>query len=272
MHDDPYPPASDFTVGEAIGEGHKLLMANYGLMLGAAIVVTLLTAATGMIAGIIDTAIVGPDAYFNPVSIASQFFVQTPMSVGLGMLAVRRYRDGEGAFEDIFIGFKRYWPIVAIGFLLTAGMWVFMIAGIAGGALVVAGLTAVSTPAAIAVGVVLGIGLLVLLIYLAVRLWFAYLVCIDPRGASPGPIDSIKISWYLTSGRAFKVWLVGLVMGLIGIVCILLLFLPFIFYALPFYACAFGVLYVLLNPLPPEDGDLASEGEIEPMGPPPLGA
>ncbi len=272
MYEDPYPPASDFTVGEAIGEGHKLLMANYGLMLGAAIVVVLLTAAAAMIAGIIDTILVGPDALFNPVSTAAQFLVQTPLSVGLGMLAVRRYRDGEGAFEDIFMGFKRYWPIVAIGFLLTMGMWVFMIAGIAGGALVVGVLAAVSTPAAIAVGVVLGIGLLVLLVYLAVRLWFSYLVCIDPRGASPGPIDSIKISWYLTSGRSFKVFLVGLIMGLIGFVCVLLLFLPFIFYALPLYACAFGALYVLLNPMPPQEGDLASEGEIEPMGPPPLGA
>ncbi|MEQ8317162.1 MAG: hypothetical protein RIE77_14910 [Phycisphaerales bacterium] len=272
MHDDPYPPASDFTVGEAIGEGHKLLMANYGLMLGAAIVVALLTFAAMMVAGLIDAVLVGPDALFNPVSTAAQFLVQTPLGVGLGMLAARRYRDGEGSFEDIFLGFSRYWPVVAIGFLMTVGYMVLTLAGFAGGALVVGVLLTVSPPAAIAVGVVLGIAFLVLLIYLAVRLWFAYLVCIDPRGAKPGPIDSIKISWYLTSGRAFKVWLVGLVMGIIGLVCLVLLILPFIFYALPFYACAFGVLYVLLNPLPPEEGEQAVGDEMEPMGPPPLGA
>lgn len=272
MNDDPYPPASEFTVGEAIGEGHKLLMANYGLMLGAAIVVALLTFAAMMIAGLIDTVLVGPDAWFNPVSTAAQFLVQTPLGVGLGMLAARRYRDGEGAFEDIFMGFRRYWPVVAIGFLMTVGMWVLMLAGLAGGGLVVSVLLTFSAPAAIAVGVVLGIAFFVLLIYLAVRLWFSYLVCIDPRGARPGPIDSIKISWYLTSGRAFKVWLVGLVMGVIGLVCFILLILPFIFYALPFYACAFGVLYVLLNPMPPEEDGQAGEAGADPMGPPPLGA
>lgn len=272
MYEDPYPPASDFTVGEAIGEGHKLLVANYGLMLGSAIVVGLLTAATAMIARIIDTVLVGPDALFSPVSTAAQFLVQTPLGVGLGMLAARRYRDGKGSFEDVFLGFSRYWPVVAIGFLMTVGYMVLMLTGFAGGALVVGVLLTVSPPAAIAVGVVLAIAFLVLLVYLTVRLWFSYLVCIDPRGARPGPLDSIKISWYLTSGRAFKVWLVGLVMGLIGLVCLALLFLPFIFYALPLYACAFGALYVLLNPMPPQEGDLASEGEIEPMGPPPLGA
>ncbi|MEQ8912327.1 MAG: hypothetical protein RIE03_08535 [Pseudomonadales bacterium] len=271
MMDDLRGPTPDFTVGEAIGEAHKLLMANYGLMLGASLVVLLLTGACTVVAALIDTALVGPDAMFNPVSTASQFLVQTPLGVGLGMLAARRYRDGGGVFEDIFLGFTRYWPVVAIGLILTVGSWVITLVAVAGGALVVGVLAAVSTAAAIAVGVIFGLALIVLLIYLAMRLWFSYLVCIDPRGVRPGPIDALKLSWYMTEGHVFKLWLTGVVMGLIGLVCALLLFLPFIFYAMPFMACAFGVLYVLVTPPAADEGEPIEPDGFDP-GPPPLGA
>lgn len=221
------------------------------------------------VAGIIDAILVGPDAYFSPASTAAQFLVQTPLGVGVGMLAARRYRDGEGDFEDIFIGFKRYWPVVAIGLLMTLGMWVIMMASLIGGGIVVGITYAISPPAAIAVGVVLFLCLMVAMVYLGMRLWFAYLVCVDPRGAHPGPIQSIKLSWYLTSGHVLKLWLTGITMGLIALLCLLLLILPFLFYALPFIGCVTGVLYVMVNPLPLDDADWQSAGplpEDESMG------
>jgi hypothetical protein len=271
--DDGYTPAPqgqgpDFTVGEAIGEGHKLLMANYGLMLGASIVVLLLTLAAMVVAGLADGFLVGPDAMFQPVTTATQFLVQTPLGIGIGMLAARRYRDNAGSFEDIFIGFTRYWQVVVIGLIMTVGVMVVALAGVFGGALVVGGIYLASPAAAIVVAILLYLVFLVALVYLAMRLWFAYLICVDPRGARPGPIDSIKLSWYMTSGHVFKLWLTGVAMGLIGILCVLLLVLPFVFYALPLIGCITGVLYVLVNPMPPE-GEFALDG-YEPVDPAPV--
>lgn len=270
----PQGPGSEFTVGEAIGEGHTLLMANYGLMLGVSVVVLLLTLASMFIAGIADSMLVGPDAVFTPVATAMQFLVQTPLGIGVGMLAARRYRDNAGSFEDIFIGFTRYWQVVVIGLLMTVGLAVLMLCSVAGGALIVGLLSAVHTPSAIAVGAVLVAALFVLLVYLGVRLMFAYLVCVDPRGSKPGPINSIKLSWYITSGHVLKLWLAGVAMGIIAIGCLLLLVLPFIFYALPLIGCITGVLYVLVNPMPPEGESWPDAGGFAPLDDPhaPVGA
>ena len=263
--DEPRNGGFGMSVGTALTEGNRLLTSNYGLMLGASIALLLMYGALAVITGIIDEMLVGPNAWVSPVSMASQVFVQAPLGVGVGAIAVLRYRDGAGSFDDILIGFRRYWPVVGVSLLVSMLTWVILIVG---GAVVGFGaalFAAVSIPAAIGVGVVLGICLFVLLVYVSIRLWFATLLCVDPRGSHPGPVDAIKLSWYLTSGYVFKLWITSVILGLIAIACVLLLVLPFLFYTMPLFACVFGVMYVLINPLPPEDGE--SWGEEPEQGP-----
>lgn len=240
-------PASPFelppiTVGTALSLAHTVLGSNYGLILGATLLVLLLQIVVSLFAGAIDTILLGPDPWVQPVSMAAQILILTPLAIGPGMIAATLFRHGTSDINTVFIGFTRYAPVVLIGLITSIAVW--------GASLIVGILAAVffysNTPAGAAIGILVIATSLIILIYFGIRFWFATLICVDPLGPRPASIESLAISWRITAGGVLTLFLLAFVLGLICLGCALLLVLPLLFYAMPLVAAATGVLYALL--------------------------
>ncbi|MEO1007730.1 MAG: hypothetical protein AAFX79_04140 [Planctomycetota bacterium] len=266
--DDAAPaPSTTLTLGSALSDAHGLLGRNYGLLLGATLLLVLLNLAIVAVAGLIDAALVGPDAMVQPVSQLASLLITTPLGIGAGMLAAMRYRDGTGTLSTLFIGFSRYGVVVLIALLYMIGLWGFIFIGAVVVGIAAAAAIAAAGSVGLVVPIVLGLALYAVLIYFAIRLWFATMLAVDPLGAKPGSIEAIQLSWYLTHGKVSTLFVTGVVLTLILIASILLLILPFVFYGLPLAACVTGVLYVLVcRPTFDDAGDAEPDAEgLDPL-------
>ncbi len=229
-------------VGEILSAGHQVMSANYGVILGATLLFMVINFGIGLVAGVIDAIIVGPNAMIQPVATAGQILVATPLAVGPGMIAAMRFRDGSGDINTLFIGFTRYGPVVLIALISAAISWVLMfVVGVSSIGLMSSGTTIAYVLIAIIVIVALAIA-----IYIYVRFWFGYLVCVDPKGPRPGPIESLATSWRMTSGRVVPLMFIGVVSGLILVLTFIALILPGVFYGMPLLFGITGVVYVVM--------------------------
>lgn len=245
------------TARNILSLAHQTYASRWGLIVGASVTALVLSWVIGFVAGLLDLAIVGSDALITPVSALAQILVITPLAIGPIYIAVRLFRGEPAEFGDLTVGFRRWGAIVAITFLTYALMYLVLVPfGVAIGAL--AGFGSAG-PAMIALTVLLGFGMLGVMLWVGVRLYFATLLCADPAGPRLGVIESFKTSWSITRGHAWALFVVAVALVLISAVAALLLVVPFLLYAGPLIMCAAAVAYALvcheagLIPLAPYD-------------------
>jgi uncharacterized membrane protein len=244
------------TVSNILSLSHRLYTARWGLIVGAFALAIVLQWIIGAITGLIDIAIFGQDLIVSPINLLAQILFSTPLLVGALYVAVRVYRNEPATIGDVWIGFSKWLPVVAVGLLVQLAVYGAMVPiGIAIGILAGAG----GGPAMAALAVLLAIGLLVLAVWLSIRLYFATMLCADPAGPNLGVIESITTSWRITSGHAWTLFVVAVVLGLLAMVSLLLLIVPFFLYGGPVLVCGGAAAYALachkagIIPLAPYD-------------------
>lgn len=247
------------TSSNLISLAHRLYKARWGLIVGGFAIAVILGWIVGVVAAFADALIFGADAIFNPINLLSQIFFNTPLTVGSLYIAVRVFRNEPANLGDLWIGFSKWLPVVAVGVLVQVVIWAALIPiGIAFAAI---GGTAGAGggPALMAVTAVLGIGLLIFAVWFSIRLYFATLLCADPAGPNLGIIESIATSWRITSGHAWALFAVAIVLGIVAAISMLLLIVPFFLYGGPVLVCAGAAAYALachksgIIPLAPYD-------------------
>jgi len=272
LPEQPSPPTGPIpdtlSVGRVFGDAHDVLKNNYGVILGAVAILILCALAVGALGGGVDAVLVGREAIVQPVSMLLNLFVLSPLYVGPGLLAAMRYRagknaaDASGSLETLFVGYTRYPTVLGITVIIALINWAMMITV---GLLALAAAAAAGSGGAIAVGVLLGLPMYIIMIYVYIRLGYATLLAVDPLGVKPGSIDAIKLSWHLTSGHAWMLFAIGLLLGLIILGTALLLFLPALFYGIPLAMCGGGVMYMIVA----RDHLGSSHGDTS-IAPPPI--
>jgi len=234
-----------FSFRAAFALGWQTFRSRYGALLGAAVVVMFAPLAVFFVTSSARAAFVGevPDLSTQPGQIALPFVLRNasfdlllgvlfnaPLYAGFLLLALKHTRGESPPLGVLFAGFsERYAPLVGIGALSAAPL------------LLAAGLSVYVPPSPmflllIPVGVVL-----------AVRFSFCWLLCVDPRRRL-GVIESYSTSWRLT-GPDRVLWpLLGVVLSLIliSVLCAVPLFLPLVFFAMPFTTAVIAACYELI--------------------------
>ncbi|MBL4592108.1 MAG: hypothetical protein JKY96_09135 [Phycisphaerales bacterium] len=226
------------------GWAHAILGFKWGLLVLAALLLTIYNFTAGAITSLIDIFMFGP-VWISPFNTLHTILVVTPLSVGPIYIAAKIFRGERADFGDLFVGFRRWGSVVLIGLIIQVALLVAMIPfGIAGGILFVSG------------GGNIIIGLLVLLLflvmllgimYVGVRIYFATLLCADPLGPQLSVTESISESWRITRTSALTLFGTAIVIGAIAGICLMFLILPGILYGLPLVYAAAGAVYVVLT-------------------------
>jgi uncharacterized membrane protein len=249
----PVPP----TASAIFSLAHKLYAARWGLIVGVSVTAFLVIGLLGLITGLIDSALVGPDSMFDPISALSQILVGTPLLLGPLYVTARLFRGEPADYKDLLVGFRRWGHVVVVTLLIHiivyAGVIAFALAMLAAGFAPGGRLGAIA-----AIGLI-GIFMLCFVIWIAIRLYFAALLCADPAGPNLGIIESIRTSWDITRGHAWALFILAVAGTLIAMMSLLLLVVPFVLYGGPLLMCISGVAYALichkagLIPLAPYD-------------------
>lgn len=233
-----------FSFQAAFALGWQTFRARYGALLGASAAFMFAYFAVFAVANLarlalapqVPGAILEPDDFtlafllFNSsVDMALGVLFTVPLLAGVLLLALKHTRGESPPIGEVFVGFsERYGPLVGIG------------------ALAAAPLLLVSAP------VLFGPSPLFLLlipvgVVLAVRFNLCWLLCVDPRRRL-GVVESYATSWRLTGpDRIFWPLLgVALALFLITALCSALLFLPLIFFGMPFTIAVIAACYELI--------------------------
>lgn len=249
----PVPP----TAGNIFSISHRLYAARWGLIVGVSATAFVLSWILSVITGILDFFLVGQDALINPLSIASQILIGAPLLIGPLYVTARLFRGEPATFGDMLVGFRRWGPVVVVALLVQVIIYAVVIPF--GVAIAAVGLTSGGNPVAIAAVAAFGLLMLGVVIWIAIRLYFATLLCADPFGPRLGIVSSIRTSWSITQGHAWALFVVAVGLGFIAIISFILLIVPFLLYGGPLLMCAGGVAYALvchqagLTPLAPYD-------------------
>jgi uncharacterized membrane protein len=134
-------------------------------------------------------AAMGLAAISGIFSVAYSIFLTNPLSYSVSYTYLRAVRDDEVEVKDMFEAFSCYWDAVAASLLV--GLIVFV------------GMIFLIVP-----GIIFGC-----------KLAFVPFLVIDRK---MGTIDSIKESWRMTGGYAWKVFLIGLLgipISIAGLIC-----------------------------------------------------
>jgi hypothetical protein len=190
QHFQPSTGTGTFDLGRTINEAWAAVSRDFGLVLGVMAVGLLL-----FLAG-----------YFTIIGI---FFV-LPALVWGGVKFLLNLQDGRGNFNDLFEGFKDYWPrtggVLMIGLLLTLPL-------IPGYAVMFAGM-AMDSLAPMIIGQLL---IMAIVVVIMIRTYFAIFFLVD-RGLPA--VDAIKASWEATRDQklnTFGLILLSQIIGSLGV-------------------------------------------------------
>lgn len=172
-------------------------------------------------------------------------FLASPLYIGLPYAMVRKLRGEPIHFSMMFAGFSRFGTLLLTGLVLGLGYL----------ACVAPGLIVALIGQAAQSGVLIGIGGLFMFVggivaaYVSIRLYFANFIIMDnPSGYSVKA--AVLQSWKMTKEPvAVKLFLLGLVLGLICLACILLLVLPVLIVGVPLALSTIAVAYELIRPV-----------------------
>ncbi len=249
MHIEPLDPIANIervTFGNIFGWSHRVMSWKWGLLVGCAASLVIYEFVVSFFLSMAIQFAFGTGVLFNPLEFLHSILVIAPLSVGPIYIAAKIFRGQRAVFDDIWIGFTRWAPIVLIGFLIQAG---YLIAMVPIGVMIAMSqrATAGNSALTILLMLVLGLALLVGSVYIAVRLYFATLLCADPMGPKLGGISAITESWRITRNSAWTLFLTAIVISIIAGISAACLFIPLILYGLPLTYGAAGAVYVILT-------------------------
>lgn len=225
-----------FSFEACFSHGWEVFRSNYGLLLGVGIVNLLILGTTyflamAFLAGgnpILQWAI---DIFFSPV-----------LAAGVVYMPVQMARGKTPEFGDMFAGFRLYWPVVGISFLIKVIGWLIMAPSMLA-------LTMGMTPATGSTFFLLLGGTAIIAAVVFARLSFGTIVCLDEWTEQPKITECIAASWRMTGEwRWVSLIVLGLAMGLVYLVSLLVLVLPVLLIALPFSMAVWGCAYATLAP------------------------
>jgi hypothetical protein len=239
------PPALPFTIGNAIGAGGRGFSRRYGLLLGASALYLLILLGAKMV-GFVSSFV----TLLPLVEWAGAFLFYPIILLGLLEIGHRAVRDRRATASDLFLPFRRYWPVVGASAIVTLGVVLiflvpavlvalfFLLLAVSGGGSPGGGIG--MTVAFSAMGL-----MLLLFLGLFPRLMFAPMVCLDTEMRTSGPVESVKIAWAMTGRRGVRLRLAALlVLGYIFAgICALLVLLPLLFVAMPLGIAVYGAAY-----------------------------
>lgn len=245
----PFPPAGfhpdrdvlsripPFTFGNAFAEGWRTLKERYATLLGVSFIYLAAMVVLGYVGDFLDRMI----GYPIP-SLAMNILLLTPLGAGTFYAGASAVRGGDASVADLFLPFSRYGTVIGVSLLMMIAIW--LCAAVAGVGFFALAVLAQGTDLVWLLVIPLVIVLVVVVIYLSVRLYFAPVLAVDPRGPRPGVVDSLRLSWEITAGgTALTLFLLGLCVGLIAIATAMLLFLPLLFLGLPLGLAVYGAAY-----------------------------
>ncbi len=241
-----------FSLGEAFVVGAGTLKESYWLLVGVAVVYGLMSFAIRSGTGFLDAVFFGTNAGASQTGVTFGVFgflgdvlFLTPLSAGTWLLGAQLARHNPVGLNDMFQGFRRYVPVVAVGLIVQVILGVAMGIGAAFAAATVGGgAGGGSIPALIAIGVVS----LLLLAFIGTRFAVATVFCADPEAGSPGIMESVKASWSMTGNlRWISVFLGLAALMIIYLISLLLLILPALFFGGPFAIATAGAIYASLK-------------------------
>lgn len=260
---------SNYTFGKAFGLGWKFFTTRYGIVLGVTLFAILASLIPTLCTTPLNIAFAGTSQGGGPggdqvalqflggcFSSAWSFLVATPISIGAVWVIVRIARGhADASFSDIWAPFKRYGWFLVMELLLGACLLgIFTIAGLAGGipgVLVglVVGFYVESGVAGVVAGIVVGFAIFFpLVFYFSVRIMPAYILIIDDEARFPNAIESLAMSWKVTSKHAWSLVGLMIVLSLITLASVTCCFFPFLFFGEPLGLAVMAAAYCLLVP------------------------
>lgn len=251
----PIAPPLTVRFGHIVSTAHTIYNTRWGLVVGAFCVATLIQWIIGIPAGLLDIALFGQNTVFSPIASLTNILVGTPLTLGPAYVAVRIYRGQHTSVGDVFVGFSRWVPVVCVGLAIQAAV-IAMSAAM--GVTVTAAATSAS-PGVILTGAIFALVCVALLIWVSIRLYFATLICVDPEGPRPSPIECLSTSWNMTSGHTLPLLGVALLMTVIATLTAVCLIIPLLLYGGPIFAAAAAAAYAFachesgIIPLAPYD-------------------
>ena len=251
-----------FSIGRAVVGGCDALATGYGVLVAVVLIVLIIHVALGVGVELIratSVAALGERGEFVGglfgLTLSLLFFA--PLNAGVALVGVHAYRGERLCISEMFAGFRRFFTVLAVDLLSIAVIAVCMlplVAGIAGSVLLANG-----SPSLALVQVLAGTALsVVLCILMGVRLSFAMLACLDPTQDDPGPIESMRRSWRLTSSIVPHLCVIYMLVALIVISSVLMLGVGFILVGQPLALGMVGAAYALAV------GRAGSDPESEP--------
>ncbi|MHC4428452.1 MAG: hypothetical protein ACYS0D_07585 [Planctomycetota bacterium] len=256
-----------FSIGRAIVGGCEALATGYGVLVAVALIVLIIHVALGIgqeVFRATSVAALGErgelvGGLFG-LTLSLLFFA--PLNAGVALVGVHAYRGERLCISEMFAGFRRFFTVLAVNVLtmLVIGACMLpMIAGFAGSVLLANG-----SPSLALVQILAGVAIsLVLCISTGIRLSFSMLACLDPTQNGPGPIESMRLSWMLTSRIVPHLLVVYLLVGLIVLSSLLMLGIGFILVGQPLALGMVGAAYALAVGRPGSDAEDAAEPDFD---------
>ena len=225
-----------FTFDAAFAKGGSLFKSRYGGLLSATIVFILVLVGAGIVKLLVNKFLgVDPDRN-TPTGTDHliDIFFTNPFGAGILLIALLHLRGESPAMGTLFAGFRRYWPLVGIGVLMTLifAAPIVVAALILGFGVLLTGDTSAAVPAITVTAILVVLVLICIVILLSTKLIFSSLLCIDPR-TRLGVCDSIATSWRMTGPVFWPLLGLIIVMGLILIGTMIVLVLPLFFVGIP---------------------------------------
>jgi hypothetical protein len=242
-----------FTVDAAFSKGYDLFKSRYGALLSATGVFILILVAVGIVKLIINRELGIPPEQTDPSTTDHliNIFISNPLGVGLVFITLLHLRNESPPMSTLFAGFKRYWPIVGINVLISLIVFIpIAAAALTLGFTAIMGAATSSAPAVTAPIIVIaavgaGVIVFVAIIMIVTRLFFASLLCIDPRHRL-GVGASLATSWRMTGPVFWPLLGLIIIMALILIGTTILLVLPLIFVGIPLCLAITASAYELI--------------------------
>ena len=254
-----------FTFDAAFTKGGSLFKSRYGGLLAATLIFILILVGVGLVKALINAVLGADPDRTSPTGTDHliDIFITTPLTPGILLLALLHLRGESPPMGTLFAGFRRYWPLVGIGVLLTLifAAPIVVAALFLGFGFLLTGDTSAAVPAITVTAILVGLVLICILIVLSTKLIFASLLCIDPR-TRLGVCDSIATSWRMTGPVFWPLLGLIIVMGLILIGTIIVLVLPLFFVGIPLCLAITVSAYELIMS-EQEDGEMGSGHSTE---------
>lgn len=237
------------TFSNILSIGHDVYKSRWGLLAGAMTIATLIAWISTSLAIVVDLVIyaavlpslVGKVPVY-PLSILVQATLGTHLTVGPIYIAARIYRGEHVQLDDMFIAFRRWPQIFAIGLALQIAN-VLISAPLQVAAVFLQ--TSSGTPVMMLAGMAVSLLTSLISLYIAVRFYFAPLLCADPAGPRLSITASITESWRITRPYAISMCFAMIVLGILAALTLMCILIPFFLYGGPLIAASGGAAYAI---------------------------